>query len=116
VVEPGVEWGVPARTTVTIRPGDIDKVYSLVKPTERKEGGAHKTINTLVATVSATHADGSTSRLFVRWMGKYPLAVSFDDEVYYWADEGTSQPEACKDGWFELVRFLRRQYPDKFPS
>jgi hypothetical protein len=95
------DFGLAESKTIEAKEGVLDKVYDLVKPTRILDGGVNKKINPLVATIDAHYADGLKTRMYVRWMGKNPAGVSFDDKQYYWADGGDRG-----DGAVDLVRLL----------
>jgi hypothetical protein len=101
-LQPASDLGITESIRIVVKKGAIAKVHKLVTPTRIIEGGVKNSLNPLVATIQVDYPDGRTAKLFVRWMGKNPAAVSFDDEKYYWGDGGGD----CGDGAVELIRVL----------
>jgi hypothetical protein len=55
----------------------------------------------LVADVLVQHTDGASTKLFVRWTGHNPAAISLDDHNFYYG--GTDE---FPDGATKIIRLL----------
>jgi hypothetical protein len=104
-LQPCPDWGFAKGKTVELEDGGLDKAYMLLKPTNRIPAnhiGAKGTSSRqkLLAIILIRYTDGSKAKLYVRDLGVNPLAVSFDDDVYYWA---ASDPDSTPANFFRLL-------------
>jgi hypothetical protein len=99
-LRPTPSLGVFEAQSVHVPSSELTEAISLIQP-ERPIGRAMEdTIDPVVAEVLVTHPDGQTDKIWVRWMGANPAAVSFDDKQYFWA---TDSPKHA-DGALGLIR------------
>lgn len=101
IIEPAMHVDDFKSATVEVTAKDIDKIYGLIKPVRKFPRRLDKKLHVLVAEVECKYADGSIRKVYVRWTGDNPAAVSFDDEHYYEAGMGE-----YADGAMTIVRLL----------
>ena len=101
---PVSELGLNEPTVVEVKPANLDQILHLIRPVQCITGQIDKEVHVLVSEMVLAYNDGSHIKIYVRWIGKNPAAVSFDDNEYYWGGNSRNA-----DGVVELLRILKTQ-------
>lgn len=75
------QFRVPAIEAVSVPDEQVSSFAKLITPTVPYQ--INTELDYLVAELFIQHVDSSESKLFVRWTGHNPAAVSLDDHTYY---------------------------------
>ena len=104
ILYPNEGFGIQGGESADIPSADLDRMTTLLTPTQYYGPTVNDFILPLIAVAAVTHPDGTKTEVLIREAGVNPAAVSFDGRNYFYADT----PPDVKVGSVAIVRFVKQ--------
>jgi len=93
--------GVAGIPSIEIPSSELSNFSNFITPQSQCKQTIKKNMHYHIADIFIQHTDGTSTKLFVRWTGHNPAAISLDDEFFFYGGM-----DEFPDGGTRIIRLL----------